>query len=193
MRRVRRSRPAATRPRTLFEKIIDRHLLATPVTDADPQPGEGAFVRADWRFIHEYYTGMASHLLHSTLGRPLALHEPQSIVVFEDHTSYVDQSPAHLRAGLVPNMRAMCQAQRDFAADYGLRMHRTLTDEEALRDDGSNTAGISHAMMAEHYALPGQVVVGTDSHTRTAARWDASLSASAPRTWRMPSSPGPCA
>jgi hypothetical protein len=26
-------------------------------------------------------------------------------------------------------------------------------------------AGISHAMMAEHYALPGQLVVGTDSHT----------------------------
>lgn len=43
--------------------------------------------------------------------------------------------------------------------------HRTLTDEEAMLDDGGNVAGISHAMMAEHYALPGQVVVGTDSHT----------------------------
>src|SRR3546814_4546372 len=32
-------------------------------------------------------------------------------------------------------------------------------------DDGSNVAGISHAMMAEHYALPGQLVAGTDSHT----------------------------
>jgi 3-isopropylmalate/(R)-2-methylmalate dehydratase large subunit len=62
-------------------------------------------------------------------------------------------------------MRTMNQAQRDFAAAYGLRAHRTLTDEEALADDGSNVAGISHAMMAEHYALPGQVVVGTDSHT----------------------------
>jgi 3-isopropylmalate/(R)-2-methylmalate dehydratase large subunit len=166
LREARAAIPAGgARPRTFFEKIVDRHLLATPVTNANPEAGEGTFVRADWRFIHEYYTGMASHLLHSTLGRPLALHEPESIVVFEDHTSYVDQSPAHLRAGLVPNMRAMCQAQRDFAADYGLRMHRTLTDEEALRDDGSNSAGISHAMMAEHYALPGQVVVGTDSHT----------------------------
>ncbi|MEO5669263.1 MAG: aconitase family protein [Ramlibacter sp.] len=152
-------------PRTLFEKIIERHLLATPVTPAEPAPGQGAFVRADWRFIHEYYTGMAAHMLHSTLGRPLRLQDPASIVVFEDHTSYVDQSPAHLRAGLVPNMRAMCQAQRDFADAYGLRTHRTLTDEEASLDDGSNVAGISHAMMAERYALPGQVVVGTDSHT----------------------------
>jgi 3-isopropylmalate/(R)-2-methylmalate dehydratase large subunit len=157
--------PTTQRPMTLFEKIIARHALATPVTAPDPAPGEGAFVRADWRFIHEYYTGMAAHMLHSTLGSPVALHQPESILVFEDHTSYVDQSPAHLRAGLVPNMRAMNQAQRDFALQYGLRMHRTLTDDEASLDDGSNVAGISHAMMAEHYALPGQVVVGTDSHT----------------------------
>jgi 3-isopropylmalate/(R)-2-methylmalate dehydratase large subunit len=155
----------APRPLTLFEKIIARHALATPVTAANPEPGEGAFVRADWRFIHEYYTGMAAHMLHRTLGNPLQLHQPDSILVFEDHTSYVDESPAHLRAGLVPNMRAMNQAQREFAQRYGLRMHRTLTDAEAAIDDGSNVAGISHAMMAEHYALPGQVVVGTDSHT----------------------------
>jgi 3-isopropylmalate/(R)-2-methylmalate dehydratase large subunit len=62
-------------------------------------------------------------------------------------------------------MHAMSQAQRDFAKRHGLRMHRTLTDAEVLQDDGNNVAGISHAMVAEHYALPGQVVVGTDSHT----------------------------
>ncbi|MDB5850362.1 MAG: 3-isopropylmalate dehydratase [Rhodoferax sp.] len=163
-----RAEPAGkppARPQTLFEKIIHRQRLQTPVTPPDPQPGEGAFVRAHWRFIHEYYTGMAAHMLHATLGQPVALHEPRTILVFEDHTSYVDQSPAHLRMGLVPNMRAMVQAQRDFASLYGLRSHRTLTDAEAAQDDGRNVAGISHAMMAEHYALPGQVVVGTDSHT----------------------------
>jgi 3-isopropylmalate/(R)-2-methylmalate dehydratase large subunit len=168
-RHLRGAKPAPLldtgKPQTLFEKIIARHALATEVTSASPQPGDGAFVRADWRFIHEYYTGMAAHMLHSSLGRPLALHDPKSIVVFEDHTSYVDQSPAHLRAGLVPNMRAMCQAQRDFVAEYGLAMHRTLTDEEAPGDAGFTAAGISHAMMAEHYALPGQLVAGTDSHT----------------------------
>lgn len=152
-------------PRTLFEKIVRRHLLRTPVTSAAPQPGEGCFVRADWRFIHEYYTGMAAHMLHATLGQPLRLHAPESIVVFEDHTSYTDESPAHLAAGLLPNMRAMAQAQRDFAAAYGLRSHRTLTEAEVPSDDGSNVAGISHAMMAEHYALPGQLLAGTDSHT----------------------------
>lgn len=152
-------------PKTLFQKIVERHRLPTPVTAADPAVGEGLFVRADWRFMHEYYTGMAAHMLDAAFGNGLALHERDGVLVFEDHSSYVDESPAHLRHGLVPNMRAMMQAQRDFVARHGLRSHRTLTEAEALHDDGSNVAGISHAMMAEHYALPGQVVVGTDSHT----------------------------
>ncbi len=155
----------AARPQTLFEKIVARHALATPVTSTSPAIGEGAFMRADWRFIHEYYTGMAAHMLHATFGRPLALKDLGSIIVFEDHTSYVEESPAHVIGGLIPNVHRMVQAQRGFASTYGLRTHRTLTEAEAREDDGSNVAGISHAMMAEHYALPGQLVVGTDSHT----------------------------
>jgi len=153
------------RAMTLYEKIVQRHLLATPVTPVDPQPGDGCFLRADWRFIHEYYTGMAAHLLDGAFGAGFEVRDPASVVVFEDHTSYVEESPAHLKAGLVPNMRAMQQAQRDFVQRHSLRSHRTLTDQEAAGDDGSNVAGISHAMMAEHYALPGQLVSGTDSHT----------------------------
>ncbi|MBO9649370.1 MAG: 3-isopropylmalate dehydratase [Variovorax sp.] len=157
--------PSRRTPRTLFEKIVARHALATELTSADPSQGDGAFVRADWRFIHEYYTGMAAHMLHATFGRPLELKDPGSIVVFEDHTSYVEESPAHVRGGLVPSVHRMVQAQRDFAREYHLRMHQTLTEVEAAQDDGTNVAGISHAMMAERYALPGQLVVGTDSHT----------------------------
>jgi len=175
---VRVAPPSGTaRPQTLFEKIMERHALSTSFAgagDAQPDPaqpvgasapGTGIFVRADWRFIHEYYTGMCAHMLHITFGKPLVLNDAASIIVFEDHTSYVTTSPAHVTGGLVPNVLAMCQAQRDFVADYVLRFHRTLRDEEAALDAGDNIAGISHAMMAEHYALPGQVVVGTDSHT----------------------------
>ena len=160
------AKPGPLRPaQTLFDKIVSRHRLHAPHTPQVPQTGEGLFVQADWRFIHEYYTGMADTLLHAALGPQVELHRPEQIVVFEDHSSYMDESPAHVRGGRVPHMLAMCQAQRDFAARHGLRMHRTLTDAQAALDDGSNVAGISHAMMSEHYALPGQVVVGTDSHT----------------------------
>ena len=93
------------------------------------------FVQADWRFIHEYYTGMADTLLRGALGPDFRLQRPEQIVVFEDHTSYVEESPAHVRGGLIANMHAMSQAQRDFAARHGLRMHRTLTDAEVNAAD----------------------------------------------------------
>lgn len=158
---------------TLFQKIVARQRIR-PVgvswTDASSlrdgvQVGQGLFVRAHWRFIHEYYTGMAASLLRMHLGEKVRLVDAQQIVVFEDHTSYVEESPNHLKSGLAPNVVRMCEAQRAFVAEHGLREHRTLTEAQADHDTGQNVAGISHAMMAEHYALPGQVVVGTDSHT----------------------------
>lgn len=154
---------AAGPPRTLFEKILRRHLVRTAVTPTEPRPGEGCFVRADWRFIHEYYTGMAAHMLEGLVA-DAPLHDAASIRVFEDHTAYLDESPAHAGEGLRPLMREMIGAQRDFARRHGLRLHRTRTEAEGP-DPTRDAAGISHAMMAEHYALPGQVVVGTDSHT----------------------------
>jgi 3-isopropylmalate/(R)-2-methylmalate dehydratase large subunit len=148
--------------KTLFEKIVERHLFDAK---ASTQLGKGVFVKADWRFIHEYYTGMAAHMLDRTYGHELGIREPQSVIVFEDHTSYVDESPAHIKLGLLSNMLAMQTAQRKFAARYGLRQHQTQTEQEFIAARSQNDAGISHAMMAEHYALPGQLVVGTDSHT----------------------------
>src|SRR3546814_8380317 len=79
MRSIAHAKLADERPITLFEKIIDRHVLSTDFTGAGSEPGTGIFVRADWRFIHEYYTGMCSHMLHSAFGRPLQLHEPKSM------------------------------------------------------------------------------------------------------------------
>lgn len=157
--------PEAAGPRTLFEKIVARHLLDTETTHGNGQPGQGVFVRADWRFIHEYYTGMCAHMLQAAFGPSISLRDAASIVAFEDHTSYVEVSAMHRTRSLVQPIRDMCGAHRKFAAAHGLRSHRTLTEDEAARDDGSNVAGISHAMMTEHYALPGQVVAGTDSHT----------------------------
>jgi 3-isopropylmalate/(R)-2-methylmalate dehydratase large subunit len=145
-------------PRTLFEKILARHLIRTEETDGTARPGAGAFVRADWRFIHEYYTGMCTHMLTQVVGHPAPLHEPDSIVAFEDHLSYVHRSPVHLAQGLVGSVRGLSDAHRAFVADYGIRSHGVLPT-------GEGSEGISHAVMAESYALPGQVVVGTDSHT----------------------------
>ena len=63
-----------------------------------------------------------------------------------------------MERGLLPQVRELSRAHRDFVADHGLRAHGYLPD-------GPGSEGISHAMMAEMYALPGQLIAGTDSHT----------------------------
>jgi 3-isopropylmalate/(R)-2-methylmalate dehydratase large subunit len=162
---ARAAAPQDAGPRTLFEKIVARHALATADAPAPRAPGDGGFVRADWRFIHEYYTGMCAYLLDSTFGAALRLHEPETILTFEDHLSYVHRSPVHVAQGLVGNVRGMSEAHRAFAERHGLRQHGYLQALPAGDHGNTGSEGISHAMMAEQYALPGGLLVGTDSHT----------------------------
>ena len=133
-------------PKTLFQKIVERHAL---------KPG---FVHADRRFIHEIYTGMCAQLLQRRFGPDVRLHDPGSIVCFEDHHAYVARSPVHLARGLVGSVQRLADAHRDFVARHDLVDH-------GLQPDGEGAQGISHALMAERYALPGELIVGTDSHT----------------------------
>jgi len=149
----------ADRPRTLFEKIVERHAL-TPLA-----VGQGGFVRADLRFIHEYYTGMCMHLLDEAFAGAPVLHEPSSIVCFEDHLSYVHRSPVHAAQGLVSGVARLSRAHRRFAERFGLVDHGYLQRLEAGDAGNTGSEGISHALVAERYALPGQLLVGTDSHT----------------------------
>jgi 3-isopropylmalate/(R)-2-methylmalate dehydratase large subunit len=159
---------SAARPLTLFEKIVRRHWVATSDTPAEPVLGEGGFVRADRRFIHEYYTGMCAWMLDAhaqARGNPLALHDAASIVTFEDHLSYVHASPVHVAGGLVGEVRGLSRAHREFVERFGLTDHGYLEALEAGDPGNRGSQGISHAMMAERYARPGELIVGTDSHT----------------------------
>ena len=156
-----RPTPASTgedRPMTLVEKILRRNVVATPDTGTDLVAGSGCFVRAHWRFAIEYYTPMIAHMLYQNFGKPVPLHDPSTIVFFEDHLTFAHRSETHRKKGLLPFVRDLSAAHQDFARVHGLRNHGYLPG-------GEGSEGICHAVMAEQYALPGQLVVGTDSHT----------------------------
>lgn len=145
----------AALPQTLVEKIIERHLH--PDFNG-AQPGDGVFIAADWRYSHDYFTGMCAHLMHRAFGRPAPLHRPEQIVAFQDHLVLAAHSVPHVRGGLLPGIANLARGHSDFARDYPVRIHGALPD-------GDGSEGICHALMAEQYALPGQVLAGTDSHT----------------------------
>jgi 3-isopropylmalate/(R)-2-methylmalate dehydratase large subunit len=146
---------AGGRPMTLAEKIIARRRV---LPAADVEPGEGMFLSADWRFSHDYFTGMCAHFMHDAFGSGITLERPDEIIAFQDHLVLAGQSFPHVRDNMVPAVNELFNGHRRFVATYPVRAHGELRGE-------SGSEGICHAIMAEKYALPGQVVVGTDSHT----------------------------
>lgn len=152
------NRRHSPQPKTLVEKIIERHLHPdTP----DMAYGAGVFIETDWRFSHDYFTGMCAHLMHGAFGNPAPLYQPDRIIAFQDHLVLAAKSFPHVRDQLLAGVADLSAGHDRFASDYPVRSHGRLPGA----DTAAGAEGICHAMMAEMYALPGQVVVGTDSHT----------------------------
>lgn len=161
VQRLRAVRPAlasAPGPQTLVAKILARHAVANDDSDGALLVGRGCFVRPDLRFIHDIYTAMCRFMLRSRFGDGVGLHEKASILTFEDHFSYAHRSHAHVSRGLLGHVAELSAEHRAFVAEHGLRDH-------GYAASGEGSEGISHALMAEHHALPGQLIAGTDSHT----------------------------
>jgi 3-isopropylmalate/(R)-2-methylmalate dehydratase large subunit len=149
------------RPMTIVEKIIARHAFvrAGEVGLASVKPGDALFAVADVRFSHEYVTPMAESLLKQSLGADARVTEPESVFAFRDHLTFLNKvmSPKHRELGLLEKADGLATTQEDFANSQGIKLY----GENA---EGGSEA-ICHNAVVEDLALPGQVVIGTDSHT----------------------------
>lgn len=139
----------AARPMTLAEKILARHAGVPAVA-----PGDAGFVRTDWRFSHEYVTPMAANAFEAELGSAARVTDPESVLLFRDHLALLGEvmPEERRRRGLLALADGLAARQEEFARAQGLKLH------------GAGD-GICHSLMLERYARPGQVVVGSDSHT----------------------------
>ena len=173
------------RPMTLAEKIFASHMVAAPASGAagtgqSPvtthsafssfstfssltgyvKPGDTGFTRVDLRFSHEYVTPMASIFYEQSVGKDVPVNDASSIRFFRDHLTFLDEviSEEKRKLGLLDLATQLKLKQEDFAKRQGIKLHGELTDRKG-------SEGICHSVMLETYALPGQVNVGSDSHT----------------------------
>lgn len=123
---------------------IAQKILAAHSGHASVEPGEYVNVKIDLAFTMEGYTPLVVDAFKE-MGATRAF-DPKKVVFFDDHTTpSKDISSAE-----------QSKIQRDFARQLGA----------AYLDVGR--AGIEHVVVPEFgLALPGQVVVGADSHTTT--------------------------
>jgi len=149
------------RAMTLAEKILAAHMVS-PGTEGVPavKPGDTGFTRVDLRFSHEYVTPMAAIFYEQYVGKDVPVNDASSIRFFRDHLTFLDEviSEAKKKMGLLDLATQLKLKQQDFARQQGIKLHGELTDRKG-------SEGICHSVMLETYALPGQVNVGSDSHT----------------------------
>jgi 3-isopropylmalate/(R)-2-methylmalate dehydratase large subunit len=149
------------RPMTIVEKIIAKHAFVTAGKIGVPavKPGDALFAVADVRFSHEYVTPMAESLFKQALGADARVCEPESVFAFRDHLTFLGRvmSPKHREMGLLEKAEGLATTQQSFTTKQNIRLY----GESA---DGGSEA-ICHNAVVEDLALPGQIVIGTDSHT----------------------------
>ncbi|MCH1931942.1 3-isopropylmalate dehydratase large subunit [Shewanella sp. A25] len=134
-----------TAPRTLYQKVWDAHLVATP-------EGEAPIIYVDRHLVHEVTSPQAFSGL-KVAGRQLRA--PEKTFATMDHNT--STRSASLDA-LSPMARTQVETLAQNCKDFGVRLY----------DIHHPNQGIVHVMGPElGITLPGTVIVCGDSHTAT--------------------------
>jgi 3-isopropylmalate/(R)-2-methylmalate dehydratase large subunit len=163
------SRERAPRAQTLVEKIAAAHAVRDSGGGhgvAAVAPGDALLVRADVRFSHEYVTPMLDALLRRAFGDRARVADPDSVLLFRDHLTFVEHVLGRdpRRLPLLEQARLLPDLQAAFARRHGLALFGEVTEAGVPR--GSHA--ICHEELLEAVAEPGMLIVGTDSHSSTA-------------------------
>jgi 3-isopropylmalate/(R)-2-methylmalate dehydratase large subunit len=151
-------------PMTIAEKILS----GAAVTTDDGQhrgldavkPGEQLFVHADFLGMHEYTGGHVRSLYRRTFG-DTPVSPDVTIRGFNDHFVLIDHEtvPEEVKSKRLASARNLAVELTQFCREMNIPMHGP---------GGGLPAGVCHRLVVEEYALPGQVIALTDSHTPTA-------------------------
>ena len=124
--------------KTLAEKIIGSH-----TAEGDVSAGEVVIVKVDYTFSHDAAGPLLINQM-SKLKLQSTTEAKNKTIFFIDH--------------------AVPSPTKELSNDQAIVRNHALGNELILSDAGN---GICHQVMAEDYSSPGDLVVGTDSHTCT--------------------------
>ncbi|MHC4829824.1 MAG: aconitase family protein, partial [Planctomycetota bacterium] len=154
------------RPMTMVEKIIAKWAIADAKTGRlgipGVAPGDALFVRSGLRFSHEYVTPMAEQIFLQSYGQDAKVRNPGRVFAFRDHLTFLKlvMPKEHRDMGLLEQAESLAAVQQSFCERQGVRLYGEV-------EEGGSEA-ICHNAVLEDLARPGDLVVGTDSHTCTA-------------------------
>lgn len=132
------------RPMTMTEKIIASH-AGVRFT----RPGQQFMVDIDYGYFYELQSIVTASVLNQYFPEGFQIREPHKFRAFEDH----------LALQINPMAENLRLKQQQFTKQHNIPSYQVEEDQ--------GIEGICHTVMTEKYVLPGQLVLGNDSHTCT--------------------------
>ncbi len=164
--------PATQRSMTLAEKILARHWVTDLANDrvgvVAVRPGDEGFVRTDIRFSHEYVTPMSAIFWRDYVGENERIVDPASVFLFRDHLTFLALAMTEERKaeGLLDVALELKRKQEEFAEQQGVKLYGELPGLGLGRMGiPTGSEAICHSKILEAHALPGHLIIGSDSHT----------------------------
>ena len=147
---------------TMTEKIMARHAGRASV-----RPGENVWVNIDILMTHDVCGPGTIGIFHKEFGRNARVWDRDRVVIIPDHYIFTADQKCHRNV----------QILRDFVKEQGLKyfydadfVKSEPTMPNPYRDPTKTSyKGVCHkALPEEGHVRPGEILLGTDSHTCTA-------------------------
>ncbi len=146
---------------TLTEKILARHAGKASVT-----PGENVWVNVDVLMTHDVCGPGTIGVFEKNFGQAAKVWDPERVVIIPDHYIFTADNLAHRNIEIL----------REFVKRQGIRhfydpdfVHGEGMPQRYLDPSRTSYKGVCHvALPEEGHCRPGEVLLGTDSHTCTA-------------------------
>ena len=147
---------------TMTEKILAKHAGKSRV-----EPGENVWVNVDILMTHDVCGPGTIGIFHEKFGRDAKVWDVDRVVIIPDHYIFTADQKCHRNV----------QILRDFVKEQGLRYYydpEFVTSEPTMPNPykdptKTNYKGVCHkALPEEGHVRPGEIMLGTDSHTCTA-------------------------
>jgi 3-isopropylmalate/(R)-2-methylmalate dehydratase large subunit len=147
---------------TMTEKILAKHAGRTSVG-----PGENIWVNVDVLMTHDVCGPGTIGVFYEQFGKNAKVWDPDRVVIIPDHYIFTADLKCHRNI----------QILRDFVKEQGLKYYY---DPEFVKNEPgmpnpykdptkTNYKGVCHkALPEEGHVRPGEILLGTDSHTCTA-------------------------
>lgn len=136
---------------TMAEKIIARQSVNNDgsIGKVAVKPGDEVVAIPDQYYGYELQSGPMRKALEDAFGENVRVKNPSKVRLYNDHTALFDRESSRLQQ----------MGQTLFATPLGITVYETFAS--------GGVPAICHTDMVENHALPGQLILGNDSHTDT--------------------------